>query len=47
VEAREAQQRISAAAEEAMTEFHEELWGHWPEIVARVRERARKESNRE
>jgi hypothetical protein len=47
VEAREAQQRINAAADEAMVEFHEELWGHWPDIVARAREHARKESNRE
>ena len=40
-EARRGGQELLAGVEQEMTEFHEQLWSSWPEVVEEARRRAR------
>ncbi len=45
-EARKAGREIMTGVEREMTEFHEQLWSSWPEVVEEARRRARTEKDK-
>ena len=42
-EIQEAQRQIAEATDEKLTDFHNELWSHWPDAVQHIREHIRRE----
>lgn len=42
-EIQETHRKIAEAADEDLTHFHNELWGHWSDAVQHVREHIRRE----